>query len=256
MKYYRPKERTEGLDLGLMNALEHVWQSQVEMVYTRGYEDGMQDANVNSKEAYQKGYDEAIKKAYLQGYNQGFDAEFQTNATVRLAEFKKRLANGLLKVGDELVTTDIDGEAIFVVAHLKDGKAYMVRKYLLEGERPLISNEFNAFEWLNNEYRESLPIKLTEMIEGDVTLPSEKEVFGKNEYGEDEQGTERLEWFKKVLNRVSARSADSEYTDWWWTRTKREDASYFAYVDADGSPTYATPSYPYVGLRPHFILKI
>ena len=91
----------------------------------------------------------------------------------------------VVKVGDELVTTDIDGEAIFVVAHLKDGKAYMVRKWLLDNseERPLIDDEFNAFDWLNSEYRESLPEDIREMIVGDVTLPSEKEVFGKNGYG-------------------------------------------------------------------------
>jgi hypothetical protein len=176
----------------------------------------------------------------------------------RIVEFKEKLKSGLLKVGDELVTTDIDGEAVFVVAHLKDGKAYMVRKWLLDNseERPLIDHEFNAFEWLNGEYRKTLSEELQEMIVGDVTLPSEKEVFGQNRYGLDEEG-EQFEWFKTVTNRVAAYRSDDEYTRWWWTRTKADNvsASYFAYVTHDGDAAYTAPSYPWLGLRPHVILK-
>ena len=181
--------------------------------------------------------------------------ETQKTESEAVIEFKEKLKSGLLQVGDELVTTDIDGEATFVVAHLKDGKAYMVRKWLLDNseERPLIDDEFNVFNWLNNEYRESLPEDIREMIVGDVTLPSEKEVFGENKYGEKEDG-EQFEWFKTVTNRVTAYSQDDEYTRWWWTRTKHVSASAFAAVYVTGAANYIAPSTTWDGLRPHVIL--
>lgn len=164
--------------------------------------------------------------------------------------------NAKLKVGDKLITKDIDGKAVFVVAELDDDKIYLVRKWLLNNsaERPLISDDFNAFEWLDGEYRMSLPKKVRSRICGKITLPSEKEVFGKNEYGEDED-TKQFRWFKNVLNRVAVYSKDDTCTRWWWTRTKCVSASYFASALDHGGANAATPSATWFGLRPHIILQ-
>ena len=164
--------------------------------------------------------------------------------------------NAKLKVGDKLITKDIDGKAVFVVAELDDDKIYLVRKWLLDNsaERPLISDDFNAFEWLDGEYRMSLPKKVRSRICGKVTLPSEKEVFGENQYGEDED-TKQFRWFKNVLNRVAAYSKDDTFTRWWWTRTKCVSASLFALANGNGAANNGTPSLPWRGLRPYLILQ-
>ena len=166
--------------------------------------------------------------------------------------------NAKLKVGDKLITKDIDGKAVFVVAELDDDKIYLVRKWLLDNsaERPLISDDFNAFEWLDGEYRMSLPKKVRSRMCGKVTLPSEKEVFGKNEYGEDED-TKQFGWFKTLHHRIAAFSKKDTCSKWWWTRTKanKVSASSFAFADHNGNADYATPSAAWDGLRPHLILQ-
>lgn len=161
-----------------------------------------------------------------------------------------------LKVGDKFITKDTDGKAVFVVADFDDTKIYLVRKWLLDtsAQRPLISDDFNAFEWLDSEYRMSLPEKVRSRICGKITLPSEKEVFGKNEYSEDED-TKQFRWFKNVLNRVAAYSKDDTFTRWWWTRTKCVFASAFALADITGTADRAAPSRTWGGLRPYLILQ-
>lgn len=159
-----------------------------------------------------------------------------------------------LKVGDKFIMADIDGRAVFIVADFDRENICLVRKWLLKGERPLISGDFNAFNWLDQEYRESLPEDVRKNIEGSITLPSEMEVFGSNRYGEAEEG-KQFEWFKNVLHRTAAVSKDEPYTDWWWTRTKRASASYFALVNYAGFADIGAPSYSSIALRPHFIIK-
>lgn len=166
--------------------------------------------------------------------------------------------NAKLKVGDKLITKDIDGKAVFVVADFDDNKIYLVRKWLLDNsaERPLISYGFNAFEWLDGEYRMSLPEKVRSRICGKVTLPSEKEVFGKNEYGEDED-TQQFRWFKTLHHRIAAFSKKDTCSQWWWTRTKanKVSASHFALAIGAGNAFNTAPSAAWFGLRPHLILQ-
>ena len=166
----------------------------------------------------------------------------------------EELQAAILKVGDKFIITDVDGKAVFIVADYDSKNIYLVRKWLLKGERPLISKDFNAFDWLDQEYRESLPEDVQKDIEGSITLPSEMEVFGTNRYGEAEEG-KPFEWFKNVLHRTAAVSKDEPYTDWWWTRTKLASASYFAVVYNTGDANGNAPSTSDIALRPHFIIK-
>ena len=72
MKYYRPKERTYGLDLGIQNAVSDARNTNVRMIYDRGYEDGLNDAKHNNVMAFtsaasdrQSGDWSAIRKKML-----------------------------------------------------------------------------------------------------------------------------------------------------------------------------------------------
>ena len=57
MKYYRPQDRTDGLDIGIQNAVKEAWETQVRMIYDRGYEDGVLDTEKVWKAKY-----EALKR--------------------------------------------------------------------------------------------------------------------------------------------------------------------------------------------------
>ena len=46
-KYYRPKERTEGLERGITNVVEQEVKLHYQEVYDRGYQDGINDAEQN-----------------------------------------------------------------------------------------------------------------------------------------------------------------------------------------------------------------
>lgn len=72
-KYYRPKDRTDGL----YEAVKQAWETQVKMIYDRGYEDGCRE---NEDEAYQKGFNSAsaVKAGILEherrkGFNEGYE---------------------------------------------------------------------------------------------------------------------------------------------------------------------------------------
>lgn len=88
MSHYRPKERTDGLDIGIKRAVEDAWNTQVRMIYDRGYEDGKEDGAAKvlrdgmgaglkdreevAKEAYQRGFLDGKKRPetdYATGYN-------------------------------------------------------------------------------------------------------------------------------------------------------------------------------------------
>ena len=43
MKYYRPEERTNGLELGITNVVEQEVKLHYKEVYDRGYQDGVND---------------------------------------------------------------------------------------------------------------------------------------------------------------------------------------------------------------------
>ena len=47
MKYYRPKERTDGLEKGITNVVEQEVKLHYQEVYDRGYQDGINDAEQN-----------------------------------------------------------------------------------------------------------------------------------------------------------------------------------------------------------------
>ena len=193
-----------------------------------------------------------------------------------IEEFMEAMNSGKIKVGDELVTRDIQGKAKFVVANIEpekkailneiiliEGLSYnvvsMVRKYALEDPKPIKSKDFDLFKWLNNEYYDSFPIEVRKrMIDQDgrhrIDLPMESEVFGKNEYGVPEKWRQ-WEYFKNTKNRICTTKKDDEYSHWWWLGTQhRASAASFCTCVNLGYADYYGASYAYRYVRPRFIL--
>lgn len=185
--------------------------------------------------------------------------------------FMEAMNSGKIKVGDELITRDIQGKAKYVVADLnlkaKAGWdnttifniAYMVRKYALKEPKPMKDDDFDLLKWLNKEYLDSIPDEVKGyMVPQEsrqiIDLPREIEVFGKNEYGVKEEG-KQWPYFKNTKNRICITKKDDEYSHWWWLGTPhRASAAYFCHCSyiGDADCIFASGAGSYV--RPRLIL--
>ena len=52
-------------------------------------------------------------------------------------EVRKAIEDGTIRVEDELITKDTDGEAVYVVADISEDRISFVRKFVLEDSRPM-----------------------------------------------------------------------------------------------------------------------
>ena len=175
-------------------------------------------------------------------------------------ELKKAIQEKSIKVEDELITEDIDGEAIYVVANITDKEIALVRKFVLRDPRPR-RYKYDLIDWLNHEYKDTLDETLKAMMispEGQqlIDLPREVEVFGENECGVPEEGS-RWEYFTKLNNRICGTSENAEWSEWWWMNTQaRASAAYFCNCYNYGYVHYYSASYAYYYVRPRFIIAI
>lgn len=89
-----------------------------------------------------------------------------------------------------------------------------------------------------------------------LRLPTEKEIFGENYYGEYESPYVK-QWkpMKKRRNRMAFDGSKDENLQWYWLMNKvRESAANFAYVHNTGSADYYNASGSH-GVRPAFKIK-
>lgn len=177
-----------------------------------------------------------------------------------IEDLKKSIQEGSIKVEDELITEDIDGEAIYVVANITDKEIALVRKFVLRDPRPR-RYKYDLIDWLNHEYKDTLDEELKAMMiapEGQqlIDLPREVEVFGENRWGVPEEGS-RWEYFKKLNNRICGISENAEWSEWWWMNTQaRASAAHFCNCANDGFANYDNASYASGYVRPRFILAV
>ena len=174
-------------------------------------------------------------------------------------EVRKAIEDGTIRVEDELITKDTDGEAVYVVADISEDRVSFVRKFVLEDSRPMKTRDFDLIQWLNDEYANSLDEDLKAMMiapEGQqlIDLPREIEVFARNEYGTPEGGY-RWEYFKKLGNRICGTGDDAEYSKWWWMNTRHKaSAANFCFCGSGGRAYYDGAGGAGIYVRPRFIL--
>lgn len=119
--------------------------------------------------------------------------------------------------------------------------------------------------WLNEEFIKLLPDDLArcivpteiasngKILTDKVFIPSEMEVFGKQEYGNCKEG-EQFELYADWHNRISG-YADGQYSRWYWLRTKASaSSSYFCGCNFYGGAGYNNAGFS-LGVRPHFLIK-
>ena len=114
---------------------------------------------------------------------------------------------------------------------------------------------------LNGEILNLFPAEFTGMMtpfeNGDLLrIPTEKEIFGENCYGEYENPCVK-QWkpMKRRKNRMAFDSAKGESLQWYWLMNKaRESTIYFSFVDRAGYEAFDAPFISY-GVRPVFKIK-
>ena len=175
-----------------------------------------------------------------------------------------------LDVGDEISFVLKNGTAIRALAVKKetDGMLFCSLNCLPERISVSESGECDSYEesdvrkYLCEDVYPAFPENIKESLvsfeNGDfLRIPTEKEVFGKNEYGEEEpESVTQWEPMKKVMNRVAGNSED-KHTIWYWlkNKSKKYPSSDFAVAAHAGNAWSAEASYA-PGVRPVFKIKI
>ena len=86
-----------------------------------------------------------------------------------------------------------------------------------------------------------------------LRLPTEREIFGENIYGvEEDDSVEQWEPMKKRKNRIAFQGKGTDTWEWYWLQNKYDgSAAHFAYVGYAGGADYSGAS-DAAGVRPAF----
>ena len=120
-------------------------------------------------------------------------------------------------------------------------------------------------KYLNTELINLFPDKIRERMlpmemsygERDyLRIPTEKEIFGENEFGKAETNSKQFYGMKHRKNRMALEHTNGEDVfEWYWLQNAIEaSGADFAYVNYDGSADYAYASNS-VGVRTVFLLS-
>lgn len=143
----------------------------------------------------------------------------------------------------------------------------------LKEEQPMFKNtddmEDEDFSYDNSDLRKALngailatfPAEIRDrmkVVYGDsdlLRIPSEKEIFGTNEYGQEEGKVKQFKGMKNRRNRIAWQGSKTDAFEWYWLMNRhKEYASGFAIVDNNGYAYYGNASNSR-GVRPVFLLS-
>lgn len=184
------------------------------------------------------------------------------------------LAGGRYEVGDIVSYTMEDGEEVEAIAVKeefdKHGNLCMVFILLdcLKEECRMNRDDTNdggyeesyLREQLRTEYLERFPaslrLNMVPFENGDLLrIPTEREVFGENRYGEEEPDTvEQFEAMKKRRNRMALDGSNGGTQAYWLQNKRVGSATSFCYVGNTGNAStyYASNSF---GVRPLYRIR-
>ena len=184
------------------------------------------------------------------------------------------LAGGKYEVGDIVSYTMEDGEEVEALAVKeefdKHGNLCMVFMLLdcLKEECRMNRDDTNDGGYEESHLRDQLATKYLEKFpaalrlnmvpfeNGDLLrIPTEREIFGRNIYGEEEPNTvEQFESMKKRRNRMAFDGLNGETQAYWLQNKRVRSATTFCFVYANGDAygTYASNSN---GVRPLYRIR-
>lgn len=183
----------------------------------------------------------------------------------------------LFELGDTIsfeLTTGEQAQAV-AVRETPNGMLFMFVD-CLKTEQKMFENVNNAEvvdyahsdlrKKLNGEILESFPEEIRERMVGMrvgqtncfdmLRIPTEREIFGENPYGEDEpKSVRRFYGMEERRNRIAWQGSKTGEFEWYWLQNKVEDsASLFAFVLSAGAATFVSASASF-GVRPVFLLS-
>lgn len=184
------------------------------------------------------------------------------------------LAGGRYEVGDIVSYTMEDGEEVEAIAVKeefdKHGNLCMVFILLdcLKEECRMNRDDTNdggyeesyLREQLRTEYLERFPaslrLNMVPFENGDLLrIPTEREVFGENRYGEEEPDTvEQFEAMKKRRNRMELDGSNGGTQAYWLQNKRVRSAAHFCLVFYDGNASSSYASYSF-GVRPLYRIR-
>lgn len=184
------------------------------------------------------------------------------------------LAGGRYEVGDIVSYTMEDGEEVEAIAVKeefdKHGNLCMVFMLLdcLKEECRMNRDDTNDGGYEESHLRDQLATKYLEKFpaalrlnmvpfeNGDLLrIPTEREIFGRNIYGEEETNTvEQFEPMKKRRNRMAFDGLNGETQAYWLQNKRVRSATSFAFVNDAGCASfgYASDSF---GVRPLYRIR-
>lgn len=184
------------------------------------------------------------------------------------------LAGGKYEVGDIVSYTMEDGEEVEALAVKeefdKHGNLCMVFMLLdcLKEECRMNRDDTNdggyeesyLREQLNTEYLERFPaslrLNMVPFENGDLLrIPTEREIFGENRYGEEEPDTvEQFDAMKKRRNRMALDGSNGETQAYWLQNKRVGSATTFCFVTNYGNAANSYASYSF-GVRPLYRIR-
>lgn len=184
------------------------------------------------------------------------------------------LAGGRYEVGDIVSYTMEDGEEVEAIAVKeefdKHGNLCMVFMLLdcLKEECRMNRDDTNDGGYEESHLRDQLATKYLEKFpaalrlnmvpfeNGDLLrIPTEREIFGRNIYGEEEPNTvEQFESMKKRRNRMAFDGLNGETQAYWLQNKRVRSATTFCYVNSNGDAYYHYASYS-SGVRPLYRIR-
>jgi hypothetical protein len=178
---------------------------------------------------------------------------------------KFKLADGQ-KVKAMAVRQDENGTLFVTVDCLKDCYP-MFKNPRAMGSMEICYFNSDLRHYLNKEvlklFPEEIRSRMNVMPVGNneydlLRIPTEREIFGENPYGEEEsKEVKRFKGMKKRRNRIAFRATEDNKEDWewYWLQNKVKDtAAGFAYVNTGGFANYDGASSS-LGVRPVFLLS-
>lgn len=184
------------------------------------------------------------------------------------------LAGGRYEVGDIVSYTMEDGEEVEAIAVKeefdKHGNLCMVFMLLdcLKETCRMNRDDTNdggygesyLREQLKTEYLERFPaalrLNMVPFENGDLLrIPTEREIFGRNIYGEEEPDTvEQFEAMKKRRNRMALDGLNGETQVYWLQNKRVRSATNFCCVNDNGNATNGDASNSF-GVRPLYRIR-
>lgn len=174
--------------------------------------------------------------------------------------------NGYM-VGDVIAFTLTDGEEVeaLAVKQEQDGTLFCLVDCLNQ-EYPMNEEDSNRGDYeatdlrvkLNGEILDRFPAdirkKMVAFANGDyLRLPTEKEIFGCNDYGKAEpDDVQQWEPMKQRKNRIAFQGKGTDRWEWYWLQNAHKRyAAYFAGVAGNGY-AYCSNASAAGGVRPAF----